>query len=114
MGAADTDYLSALTPNMLLTGRANTELPIRNYSDSDRPLLRLQHLEECVTQWWEQFRIQNFTSLVPRQKWFVERRNVAVGDVVLIKYEGKCRPGTYCFGVVREVEVAADNLVHTV
>ena len=37
-----------------------------------------------------------------------------MGDVVLIRYEGKSRLGTYRLGVIREVEVAPDKLVHTV
>ena len=67
-GGSDTDYLSALTPNMLLTGRANVELPIGNYDISDKPLHRLQRVDEVVSQWWEQFMSQHFSSLVPRQK----------------------------------------------
>ena len=113
-GGSDVDYLSALTPNMLLIGRANAELPIRNYSDSDRPLIRLQYVEECIAQWWDQFRIQNFSSLIPRQKWFEERRNMAVNDVVLISYEGKCKPGSFRLGVIRQVTVDPDGLVRTV
>ena len=57
---------------------------------------------------------QNFTSLVPRQKWFHEKRNMQIGDVVLIQYMGKCRPATYRLGVVIEVEVDDDGLVRTV
>ena len=56
---------------------------------------------------------QNFSSLVPRQKWMFERRNLCVGDVVLIKYEGKLTPGTYRLGVVCEVEISPDGLVRT-
>ena len=41
-GYDDPDYLSALTPNMILTGRANTIIPVRDYDTSDRPLLRLE------------------------------------------------------------------------
>ena len=37
-----------------------------------------------------------------------------VGDVVLIHYEGKTRPGTYRLGVVKSVVVDADGLVRTV
>ena len=113
-GGNDPDYLSALTPNMLLTGRANTEVPVRDYDRSDKPLLRLQYVEECIAQWWNQFMAQNFSSLVPRQKWCYEQRNVRVGDVVLVQYEGKCRPATYRLAVVIEVEVDADGLVRTV
>ena len=99
---------------MLLLGRANNELPVRNYSGSDRPLLRLKYVEECIAQWWEQFRLQNFSSLVPRQKWFEKHRNMCKGDVVLISYEAKSKPGTYRLGVVRDVTVDSDGLVRTV
>ena len=57
---------------------------------------------------------QNFSSLVPRQKWQVERRNMRKGDVVLISYFGKCRPATYRLGVVVSVVVDEDKLVRTV
>ena len=113
-GTGDTDHLIALTPNMMLTGRANVELPIRDYASSDRPLLRIQYVEECVSQWWNQFQLQHFSSLVPRQKWLFERRNMAVGDVVLLMYEGKSKPGSYRLAIVREVELSSDGLVRTV
>ena len=50
-GGDDPDYLTSLTPNMLLTGRANVELPVKNYVPSDKPLHRLQYVEESVSQW---------------------------------------------------------------
>ena len=113
-GGDDPDFLTPLTPNMLLTGRSNSEVPVRDYDRSDKPLYRLQYVEECLAQWWDQYMSQNFTSLVPRQKWFYERRNMQVGDVVLIQYTGKCKPATYRLGVVIEVEVDDDGLVRTV
>ena len=57
---------------------------------------------------------QNFTSLVPRQKWFYKQRNMMQGDVVLIMYEGKSKPGSYRLGVVTEVEVDSDGCVRNV
>ena len=113
-GGDDPDFLSPLTPNMLLTGRANTEVPVREYELSDKPLYRLQYVEECLAQWWDQFISQNFSSLVPRQKWFHERRNMKIGDVVLIQYVGKCRPAAYRLGAVIDIEVDSDGLVRTV
>ena len=113
-GLGDPDFLSALTPNMLLTGRVNSEVPIREYVTSDKPLCRMKYVEECVAQWWNQFMAQNFSSLVPRQKWQFEKRNMCVGDVVLLSYVGKCRPATYRLGVVVSVVVDDDQLVRTV
>ena len=113
-GLCDPDFLSALTPNMLLTGRVNSEVPVRDYVTSDKPLCRMKYVEECVAQWWHQFMAQNFSSLVPRQKWQFEKRNMCVGDVVLLSYVGKCRPATYRLGVVVAVVVDDDHLVRTV
>ena len=113
-GSDDPDYLCPLTPNMLMTGRANTQIPVRDYDTSDRPLCRLRYVEESVAQWWQQYIVQNFASLVPRQKWYYQRRNFAVGDIVMIKYEGKCAPASYRLGVVTSVEVDSDGLVRTV
>ena len=67
-----------------------------------------------MAQWWKQYIAQNFASLVLRQKWYYQRRNVAVGNVVMIKYEGKCAPASYRIGVVTSVEVDSDGLVRTV
>ena len=68
-GGLDPDYLTALTPNMILTGRANEKLPHLSYLQSENPLQRLQYVQETINQWWKQFISQNFSSLVPRQKW---------------------------------------------
>ena len=110
-GLDDPDFLMPLTPNMILTGRANTVIPVRDYDTSDKPLLRLKYVEECVSSWWQQFAIQNFSSLVPRQKWFEVERNFQVGDIVLIQYDGKSKPGSYRLGIVRETEEDSDGCV---
>ena len=113
-GGCDPDYLTPLTPNMMLTGRANTEIPVRNYDTSSSPLVRLEYMQRVVAEWWEQFKVQNFSSLVPTQKWQLERRNIRVGDIVLVQYSAKSSPGTYRLARVKEVEVDnVDGLVHT-
>ena len=57
---------------------------------------------------------QHFSSLIPRQKWQFEQRNMRIGDVVLINYVGKCRPASYRLSVVVSVVVDDDKLVRTV
>ena len=99
---------------MLLTGRANLEIPCRSYDTSDKPLVRLRYVEDLVSQWWHQYMAQNFSSLVPRQKWFHGQRNMQVGDVVLLQYTGKCKPATYRLAVVVQITVDTDGLVRTV
>ena len=50
-GGSDPDYLTPLTMTMILTGRANTEIPIRNYDNSSNPLVRLDYVQRVVTEW---------------------------------------------------------------
>ena len=113
-GFGDPDYLTPVTPNMLLTGRANTEIPIREYSLTSKPLARLEYIQELVAAWWQQYKDQNFSSFVPTQKWQEERRNMRIGDVVLIQYEDRSKPGTYRLGRVDSIKVNEDGLVRTV
>ena len=113
-GGCDPDFLTPLTPNMMLTGRAGCEIPIRDYETSSNPLIRLEYVQRVVQEWWDQFKVQNFTSLVPTQRWQRERRNICVGDVVLVHYTSKSFPGTYRLARVKQVEVdEVDGLVHT-
>ena len=113
-GGLDPDYLTPITPMMLLTGRCNTELPVCDYDLSSFPLQRLAYVQELVEQWWNQWKCTHFPSLVPTTRWQEEQRNLCVGDVVLIKYETKSKPGKYCLGIVLEVEEDQDQLVRTV
>ena len=109
------DFLTPITPNMLITGRNSTRAPIDRDGDCEQlPGERLSYIEELERAWWYQYKVRYFTSLVPRQKWLHSKRNMCPGDVVLIEYKSKSFPGTYRLGRVKEVEVnPADSLVRT-
>ena len=110
---SDPDYLEMITPNMLLTGRSGINLPSREYSDEKSPLKRLIYKEELELTWWNKWKVQCFDSLIPSKKWQEEKRNMKVGDVVLIKYESKSKAGVYRLGIIEEVEVDEDGLVRS-
>ena len=110
--AQDEDFLSPLTPNMLLTGR-NANGPPREYVDVEEPHMRKSFIEELEAAWWYQYKVQYFDSLIPTRKWIETRRNMSIGDVVLIQYSSKSAPGTYRLGRVTEIEVNDDGLVRT-
>ena len=57
--------------------------------------------------------MQCFDSLLPTKALNTARRNVAVGDVVLISYQDKSKSGTFKLGIVETVEVEQDGLVRT-
>ena len=112
-GGVDPDFITALTPNMMLLGRANCDAPLKNYEDSETPLARLQYIAEIESLFWHQFKVQDFHSLVPTQKLTVEKRNMRQGDVVLILYSGKSKSAEYKLGRIVAVEVDPDKLVRT-
>ena len=108
----DIDFLSPLTPNMLITGRSASGPP-KDYVDEVDPQLRASYIDELESAWWYQYKVQHFHSLVPTRKWVERKRNVTPGDVVLIEYKSKSAPGTYRLGRVLNVEMDDDNLVRT-
>ena len=98
---------------MLLLGRANCDVPLKTYDDADTPLARLEYVAEIESLFWNQFKVQDFHSLVPTKKWRVKKRNVRQGDVVLIMYTGKSKSAEYKLGRIVSVEVDPDQLVRT-
>lgn len=111
----DIDFLSPITPNMLTTGRSGSRAPVeRDYAGEERPEERLSYIQELERAWWYQYKVQYFTSLIPCQKWLTAKRNMCVGDVVLIEYKNKSFPGTYRLGRIKDFEIdPTDNLVRT-
>ena len=110
--AKDEDFLSPLTPNMLFTWRNGSGPPL-DYCEVDDPRARKSFIEELEAAWWYQYKVQYFDSLIPTRKWVDSKRNITVGDIVLIKYSSKSAPGTYRLGRVTDVEHDDDNLVRT-
>ena len=99
---------------MLLTGRNNAGPPQDYLQDFDvDPRLRKSYLEDLECAWWYQYKVQCFESLLPTRKWNVTKRNICVGDVVLIQYASKTVPGTYRLGRVLQTEKEGDGMVRT-
>ena len=73
-------------------------------------LLYIQELEQV---WWNQYKLQEFASLVPTYRWNETQRNMQPGDVVMISYSSMSKAGTYRTGRVILVEVDKDGLVRT-
>ena len=113
-GVIDPDFITALTPNMMLLGRANCDIPTRKYEDSSSSMARVAYVEEVVAAWWCQHKVQDFAGLVPTQKWREERRCMQKGDIVLIWYSSKSKAGDYRLGRIVWTEVDDDGLVRTV
>ena len=81
------DFLTPITPNMLITGRSGSYPPVECEVGNDIPSERLSYIEELERSWWYQYKVQYFTSLIPTQKWLHTARNMQPGDIVLIEYK---------------------------
>lgn len=83
----DSDSLIPLTPNLLLTMKSKIVMaPPGEFNENDmysrRRWRRVQHL---VNEFWTRWRTEYLQTLQQRRKWQTQRRNFAVGDIVIIK-----------------------------
>ena len=109
--------LQPITPNMLLvTSRTDSAIPIldEHQDKPDKFARMLKFRERCLSEWWQQWYSVAFDSFVIRPKWKTSARNVAVGDLVLIRGQGKLVKGDYRRGRVVSVLPSKDGKVRTV
>ena len=94
-----TDYLS---PNSLLLGRCSARIsagpfePDQVFTDNPKAVKSRFLLVQAITnQFWKVWLKLYFPSLLIRQKWHADRRNIMVGDICLLKdsnvYRGEWR-----------------------
>lgn len=81
--------LEPLTPNHLITMKTSVPLPpLGKFSKEDlyakKRWRRVQYLSE---QFWHRWRKEYLSNIALRQRWHAPRRNVDVGDIVIIKEE---------------------------
>ncbi|XP_057678097.1 uncharacterized protein LOC130907254 [Corythoichthys intestinalis] len=104
-----------LTPNHLLTMKESMPLPppgnfIREDLYARKRWRKIQYLSE---QFWHRWRKEYLTSISLRQQWHTSKRNVKVGDVVLIKEENLPR-NEWKLAKVVEANKDDDGLVRNV
>ena len=106
-----------LTVNQLLQGRTSTTNPPVVSEEEDEPsaVQLTGYVEELSTTWWNLYRAQGFSSLLPYQRLKDSKRhkNLQVGDICLLNYESKIR-GKYRVCRVLKIKKSSDELVRTV
>ena len=79
---------------------------------SENPKKRYEHIQRVVNDWWKIW-LLNFTpNLQCRSKWSKERRNVAVGDIVLI-IDPTVRRSQWQMAIVEKVYQGDDGRVRS-
>jgi hypothetical protein len=109
-----------LCPNNLLLGRASSRVPVGNWNTCLNPR-RWKFVQRIIDTFWKRWMRDYFHTLIVRQKWHTKKRNVQVGDVVLVQDSNNKRgqwqlahiveatPGMD--GKVRDVKIRYKNIV---
>ena len=113
----DSEFLS---PNSLLMGRTSTRIssgPFQEQSlSSDDPKAaktRFRFVQTLVNQFWKVWMKLYFPSLLVRQKWHTQKRNMKVGDVCLLEDSNEMR-GEWRLARVNEVYPDSSGVVRNV
>nr|XP_029136991.1 uncharacterized protein LOC114921292 [Labrus bergylta] len=105
---SDPKSVEPLTPNHLLTMKTSLPLPppgnfVREDLYARKRWRRVQYLTE---QFWSRWRKEYLTNICLRQQWHAPKRNVRVGDVVIVKDDNTPRNE---WKLARVVETSEDD-----
>lgn len=109
----DPDDGSFLCPNDLLLGRATSEVPQGPFQSTNNPRKRVEFVQKIVDSFWKRWTRDVLPTLVPSKKWLVERRNVRIGDIVVLSDPNAVR-GKWIVGRITEVYPGKDDKVRNV
>ncbi|KAL4230450.1 hypothetical protein ACF0H5_010832 [Mactra antiquata] len=83
----DPKTLEPLTPNHILTSKCNVPYPIPGeYVKEDMYLRkRWRRVQYLLEQFWSRWKKEYMAQISLRQQWHEPRRNIRIGDIVLVK-----------------------------
>ena len=111
INSPDDEGVEVLTPGHFLIGQPLCALPDPSFSYRSVSLLRRWHLcQNLVRHFWQRWSAVYLLSLNKYNKWHHPSRNLAVGDVVVIK-EDRTIPMTWTLARVMQVYPGKDGLV---
>ena len=110
---ADPQLGSYLCPNDLLLGRTGITVPQGPWATTTNICHRQQAIQRVVTAFWKKWQRDYFSTLLIRQKWHVEKRNLKPGDIVLVQDKNAIR-GHWRLAEVIEALVGQDGKVRNV
>ena len=105
--------LEPLTPNHVLTMKANIAYPPHGQFAKEDVYIRKRwkRVQYLAEQFWSRWRKKYLSLLNKRQKWCTPRRNIQLGDIVIIHDKGSLR-SKWPLAKVIEVTKGRDGLVH--
>ncbi len=83
--SADPEQPFILSPSVLLTQKTGVPPPAGDFSDKDLYTKQWRQVQALANQFWTRWSREYLPCLQQRQKWTVPRRNLQVGDLVLLR-----------------------------
>ena len=114
------DDYHAICPADLLLGKISGYNANKPYTWQDKIFEPTQikqnfgKIAALTDRWWVKWSRDAFPLMCPRQKWTKERRNIKVGDIVMLVSANKLGKGSYKLARVHEVHPDKQGIVRTV
>ena len=102
-----------LCPNHLLLGRASSRVPSGPFENLSKSLRRFSVIQNVTNSFWRRWTRDFFPSLLANQKWHTEKRNVKIGDVVIVQDSKQIR-GNWRLARISDVFPSDDGRVRKV
>ena len=109
----DIKDMTAITPNHLLMLREGPTLAPGVFTSGDIYQKRWRNVQHLADRFWKQWLKAYLPELQKRTKWFFQKRNVMIGDLVLISDENTPRY-LWPLAIVTETNKGRDGLVRSV
>lgn len=110
---AEVSANSYICPNELLMGRASKDVPVGDFDLQTNTLKRLHTCQQVVQAFWKNWMQKYFHTLIVRQRWHTDTRNLREGDIVIIQ-DCKQTRGKWKMGVVQKAIAGKDGKVRDV
>ena len=104
---------SYLCPNDLMLGRSSVENPCGPWNDGGGHSKRLRFVQLLTDDFWRRWTRYYFPTLIVRKKWHTSKRNLQIGDYVLVQ-DNSARRGQWRRGRVSKTYPDDDELVRKV
>ena len=111
---ADFETMDLITPNRLKLGRNNDRSPAGPFTLAKRFSKIIETNQQINDAWFDQWLINHVPKIVHQPKWFVQDRDMMVGDIVLFLRKESVLSSTYHYGMVKELFPGRDLKIRKV
>ncbi|XP_047444585.1 uncharacterized protein LOC125010221 [Mugil cephalus] len=112
--SSDPEAPAVLTPSMLLTQKADIlPAPEGDFDVNNLSIKHWKRVQSLADTFWRRWRQEYLATLQPRKKWRTDRRNLQVGDVVLLK-DSQATRSEWPTGLIVKTVPSQDNRIRKV